>query len=217
MSITGLFLIMFLLFHASMNVAAVFSEEAYNMICEFLGANWYAVAATGVLAAGFIIHIIYACWLTLQNRKARGGDRYAVNVRPKSVEWASQNMFVIGLVVIGFLALHFLQFWYHMMFAELAEKVGINVSLPDGIASTHDGYAFIEYYFAQPLVVALYLIWYAAIWFHLTHGFWSAMQTIGINSGLWMKRWITASNIFATLIMLCFAFVTIFFYLKSIM
>ena len=55
-----------------MNVAAVFSEEAYNTICEFLGANWYAVVGTLVLAAGFIIHIIYGLWLTLQNRKAPG-------------------------------------------------------------------------------------------------------------------------------------------------
>ena len=66
MSVSGLFLILFLLFHLSMNVAAVFSGEAYNMICGLLGANWYAVAATLVLAAGFVIHIIYALMLTMQ-------------------------------------------------------------------------------------------------------------------------------------------------------
>jgi len=46
MSISGLFLVLFLLFHLSMNVAAVFSGEAYNMVCSLLGSNWYAVAAT---------------------------------------------------------------------------------------------------------------------------------------------------------------------------
>ncbi|MDR2497520.1 MAG: succinate dehydrogenase cytochrome b subunit, partial [Tannerellaceae bacterium] len=198
MSVSGLFLIMFLLFHASMNVAAVFSEDAYNVICKFLGANWYAVAATGVLAAGFAVHIIYALWLTLQNRRARGSDAYAVNVRPKNVEWASQNMFVIGLVVVGFFALHLTQFWYHMMFAELAEKAGLHVAIPQGIEGPHDGAGFIRYYFSQPIIVGLYLVWYAAIWFHLTHGFWSAMQTIGINNGIWMKRWKLASDIFST-------------------
>ena len=106
MSISGIFLILFLLFHMSMNVAAVFSEEAYNTICEFLGANWYAVVGTLVLAAGFIIHIIYGLWLTLQNRKARGNDRYAVNATPKGVEWSSQNMFVLGIVILGFIVLH---------------------------------------------------------------------------------------------------------------
>lgn len=109
MSISGLFLVLFLLFHLSMNVAAVFSGEAYNMVCSLLGSNWYAVAATLVLAAGVVIHFVYAIILTLQNRKARGNDRYAINARPKGVEWASQNMFVLGLIVILFMLLHFSQ------------------------------------------------------------------------------------------------------------
>ena len=119
MSISGLFLVLFLLFHLSMNVTAVFSGEAYNMVCSLLGSNWYAVAATLVLAAGVVIHFVYAIILTLQNRKARGNDRYAINARPKGVEWASQNMFVLGLIVILFMLLHFSEFWYKMMFAEL--------------------------------------------------------------------------------------------------
>ena len=119
MSISGLFLVLFLLFHLSMNVAAVFSGEAYNMVCSLLGSNWYAVAATLVLAAGVVIHFVYAIILTLQNRKARGNDRYAINARPKGVEWASQNMFVLGLIVILFMLLHFSQFWYKMMFCLL--------------------------------------------------------------------------------------------------
>ncbi|MGB4445955.1 MAG: succinate dehydrogenase/fumarate reductase cytochrome b subunit, partial [Dysgonamonadaceae bacterium] len=76
MSISGLFMILFLLFHMSMNLALVFSLEAYDKICEFLGANWYAVIGTLVLAAGFAVHVIYAIILTLQNRKARGKERY---------------------------------------------------------------------------------------------------------------------------------------------
>ena len=94
MSISGLFLILFLVFHLCMNIAAVFSGEAYNMVCELLGTNWYALVGTLVLAAGVVIHFVYAIMLTLQNRRARGNDRYALSVRPKGVEWASQNMFV---------------------------------------------------------------------------------------------------------------------------
>ena len=44
MSITGLALILFLTFHLSMNLVALFSGNAYNAICGFLGANWYALA-----------------------------------------------------------------------------------------------------------------------------------------------------------------------------
>ena len=72
MSLSGLFLILFLLFHLCMNIAAVFSGEAYNMVCELLGTNWYALVGTLVLAAGVVIHFVYAIMLTLQNRRARG-------------------------------------------------------------------------------------------------------------------------------------------------
>lgn len=206
---------MFLLFHLSMNVAAVFSGEAYNMVCSLLGSNWYAVAATLVLAAGVVIHFVYAIILTLQNRKARGNDRYAINARPKGVEWASQNMFVLGLIVILFMLLHFSQFWYKMMFAEL---IGHHeVALGSAMVSPQDGAAFINYYFqGNAVITVLYLIWYVALWFHLTHGFWSAIQTIGWNNTIWMNRWECISKIVATVICGLFAIITIIFFLNGV-
>ena len=215
MSISGLFLVLFLLFHLSMNVAAVFSGEAYNMVCSLLGSNWYAVAATLVLAAGVVIHFVYAIILTLQNRKARGNDRYAINARPKGVEWASQNMFVLGLIVILFMLLHFSQFWYKMMFAEL---IGHHeVALGSAMVSPQDGAAFINYYFqGNAVITVLYLIWYVALWFHLTHGFWSAIQTLGLNNTIWMNRWECISKIVATVICGLFAIITIIFFLNGV-
>ena len=215
MSISGLFLVLCLLFHLSMNVAAVFSGEAYNMVCSLLGSNWYAVAATLVLAAGVVIHFVYAIILTLQNRKARGNDRYAINARPKGVEWASQNMFVLGLIVILFMLLHFSQFWYKMMFAEL---IGHHeVALGSAMVSPQDGAAFINYYFqGNAVITVLYLIWYVALWFHLTHGFWSAIQTIGWNNTIWMNRWECISKIVATVICGLFAIITIIFFLNGV-
>ena len=118
MSISGLFLVLFLLFHMSMNLAAVFSTEAYNAICEFLGANWYALVGTLVLAAGFLVHIIYASILTLRNRAARGDKRYAVTAMPAGVSWASRNMYILGAIVVLGLILHLYNFWYKMQFAE---------------------------------------------------------------------------------------------------
>ena len=119
MSVSGIALILFLTFHGCMNVVALFSAEGYNMICEMLGANWYAVAATLGLAALVVLHFVYAVVLTLQNKKARGTSAYAVTDRPAKVEWASQNMFVLGVIVILGMLLHLYNFWYNMMFAEL--------------------------------------------------------------------------------------------------
>ena len=204
MSLSGLFLILFLTFHLAMNLVAVFSAEGYNMVCEFLGANWYALVGTLVLALGFAIHIVYAFWLTIQNRKARGNDRYAVVAKPKHVEWASQNMLVLGIIIVVFFILHLAQFWYKMQFNEIA-----GLDLPG--VDPHDGYQLIVETFSNPLFVILYLIWFVAIWFHMTHGFWSSIQTIGWNNNIWLSRWKTISNIYATIVCVGFAFIAIYF------
>ena len=214
MSITGIALILFLTFHMAMNLVAIFSEESYNMVCEFLGANWYALVATLGLAALFIIHIIYAFWLTMQNRNARGSERYAVVEKPKSVEWASQNMLVLGIIVIAGLALHFYNFWYKMQFAEI---MGIHDAFANGGIAPTDGAAFIRETFSCPIYVIIYLVWFAAIWFHLTHGFWSALQTLGWSNKVWFERWKCISNIYSTLLILGFALVVVVFFAKSLM
>lgn len=202
MSITGLFLVLFVLFHATMNLVAVFSEKGYDAICEFLGANWYALAATLVLAAGFFIHIIYAFWLTLKNQAARGNQRYAMTSRPKEVSWASKNMLVLGIIVIGFACLHLYQFWAKMQLVEiLGEEPASGITL-------------IKETFACPVFAICYLVWLAALWFHLTHGFWSAFHTLGWNNQIWIPRLECIAKWVATIIFAMFALVVVCFYVK---
>ena len=206
MSVTGIALILFLTFHCCMNVAALFSGDAYNTICELLGANWYAVVATLGLAALAVIHIVYAFILTAQNRRARGSERYAVTDTPEKVEWASQNMLVLGIIILLGLLLHLFNFWYHMMFAELVEM--------DVTHSPSDGFAWIVDTFSNPVYVVLYVIWIVAIWFHLTHGFWSAFQTLGASGKIWLNRWRVIGLVYTTLLMLGFLIVVLAFAFK---
>ncbi|MDR2065505.1 MAG: succinate dehydrogenase cytochrome b subunit [Prevotellaceae bacterium] len=215
MSITGTCLVLFLLFHMSMNIVAIIKPEWYNSICAFLGVNWYAIIGTLVLAGGFGLHILFALLLTLYNRKARGSNRYSTTAVPKQVSWASQNMFVIGLVVALGLLLHFSQFWYKMQFAELMGNH--EIKLGENLVSPTSGSAFIAYYFSNILFVVVYLVWLAALWFHISHGFWSALQTAGWNNEIWLPRLKFAANIFATFVCLGFAAVIITFYIKSLL
>ncbi|WP_311441669.1 succinate dehydrogenase/fumarate reductase cytochrome b subunit [Hoylesella enoeca] len=203
MSVTGIALVLFLTFHMSMNVVALFSGSAYNLICEFLGANWYAVVATVGLGALTVIHIVYAFILTAQNRRARGTERYAVTDWSPKVEWASRNMLVLGLIIVLGLLLHIFNFWYNMMFAEL-------LHLPTRF-SPSDGFAYIQETFNNPVFVVLYVVWLVALWFHLSHGFWSAMQTLGINGKIWFDRWKTIGLVYTTLLMLGFLVVVLAF------
>ena len=204
MSVTGLALILFLTFHGCMNVVALFSKEGYNWICEMLGANWYAVAATMGLALLALLHIFFAFWLTFQNRKARGSNRYEVTDKPEKVEWASQNMLVLGIIICLGLVLHFYNFWYNMMFAELFPSIHYD-------PAPADGFGKIVSTFSNPVYVVLYIIWLVAIWLHLTHGFWSAMQTLGVSGKIWLNRWKCIGFIYVTLLMLLFLVVVLGF------
>ena len=208
MSVTGIALILFLTFHGCMNLVALFSAEGYNMVCEMLGANWHAVAATVGLGVIVVPHCVYAIILTLQNRKARGNNRYAVTSKPATVEWASQNMLVLGITVVLGLLLHLYNFWYNMMFAEL-----VNDGMPfvNEVSSASDGYALIAYTFSCPVFTVLYLVWFAALWFHMTHGFWSAFQTLGWTGKIWFNRWRVIGNVYVTVLMLLFAVVALKF------
>ena len=196
MSVTGLFLILFVTFHVLMNAVAIFWPCAYNTICEFLGANWYALVGTAVLAAGFVLHIIFAFWLSLQNR-------YQVSKRPKTVEWASQNMLVLGIIVLCFMVVHFIQFWAKM---QLPEMLGEEVA---------PGMVYVYEAFKCPWTLPIYLIGFAALWFHLTHGFWSAFQSLGTNNDKWLPRFKTIGCAWATVVCLLFAVEAVVFTMQA--
>lgn len=211
MSVTGAFLVLFILFHMSMNLTAIISPEGYNMICELLGANWYALVGTAVLALGVVIHFIYALILTLDNYRARGTQRYAVTVREPGVDWASKNMLVIGFIILAGLVLHLFNFWAKMQLVEVlgghANSLGYHPA---------DGAALIAYTFSQWYYVVIYLLWFAALWFHLTHGVWSMFQSAGWANDTWYPRLKCIANIVATLIFLGFAAVVVVYFLRSI-
>lgn len=213
MSVTGTALILFLTFHGAMNCVALFSTEAYNAVCEFLGANWYALVGTVGLAALVAIHFVYAFVLEIRNKKAVGGfTRYARTEKPKDVEWSSQNMLVLGIIVVLGLTLHLTDFWSKM---QLQEIIGSHATINGQVVSPTDGAALIAFNFGKTWKAALYIVWLAALWFHLSHGFWSAMQTLGWNNQKWLCRWKTISKVCVTLIVLMFVAVVVAFWAKA--
>ena len=179
MSVTGLFLIIFLLLHATINGLSLISGDAFRAGCDFMSLPIVTVMVP-ILAAGFIIHIIYAIYLSWTNYKARGNDRYKVANKSQADNWAAKNMLVLGIVVLGILAFHLTHFWF---------KCG--------------------------WVTAIYIIWFVALWMHLTHGFWSAFHTLGWNNNIWISRLKVISYIVATIICLVFVAVAVVSCLKG--
>ena len=206
MSISGLFLILFLTFHMVMNLTYVFDPDSvvYGTICEILGMGWVNVVVP-ILAAGFIVHVAYAVILTIGNRRARGEQRYEVSNKAKTDSWSSRNMFVLGLLVLLCLILHLTDFWAKM---QLQNWLG---------GAEGDPYTLMEVTFGRWWITCLYLIWFVIVWFHLTHGIWSSMHTLGWNNNIWMPRIKCIANIFSTLIVLMFASVATYFFVISLM
>lgn len=180
MAVTGAVLVLFVTFHCLMNAVAICWPASYNAVCEFLGANWYALIASAGLALFILLHIIYAVMLTLQNRKARGSQAYLVSKRPASVEWSSKNMFVLGIVILAFLVVHLIQFWAKM---QLEEILGTEGAIPPAA-----GTLFLQKAFELPWTLIVYGIGFIALWFHLNHGMWSMFQSVGWNNTVWMPR-----------------------------
>ncbi len=210
MAVTGAALVLFLTFHALMNVVALFTAEGYNMICEFLGANWYAVAATTVLAVFVLIHFVLAFHLVMWNLQARGPQPYAIKLRHDDVEWSSQNMFTLGTIVLLGLGLHLYNFWSNMMFAELSG--GDTALATNGIYHIINTFHGIGGRNIMGIVyTVIYLVWLAALWFHLNHGIWSSLQTVGLNNKKWFPRLKLFSTIYTTIIILMFAAVAVLF------
>ena len=201
MAVTGGGLVFFLLFHGAMNVVSIFSEDGYRWICEFLGANWYAIVGTIGLAILMALHLIYAFILSFQNFKARGRQRYAVNERPEGVSWASKNMLAIGAFVLFGLVFHLYDFWAKMQLAELKGDVPV------------DGIDQIKHIFSNNYISIMYLLWLVAIWFHLSHGIASVLQSIGWNNLVWKHRIEWLGKFFAAVIVLMFASVVIYYWL----
>ena len=196
MSLSGFFLILFLTLHACLNAAYLWSPEAFNHVCEFMSLPIIKIV-TPILAFGIVIHIIYAFVLFLQDYKARGKERYEVANKTKADGWASKNMLVLGVVVLLGMALHLTHFWAKM---QLQEFLG-NEPLSGAEAMVQT--------FKPLWVLIVYLVWFCFIWMHLTHGFWSAFQSMGWNNNKWIKRLQWIGYIYCTAIILIFAVVAI--------
>ena len=202
MSISGLFLILFLLVHLLANSAYLFGPEAFDLIIEIMGSP-VVVAMVPVLAFGFIIHLFYASYLTLTNIKARGKEQYAVSNKAVTDSWSSKNMFVLGVIILGFLVFHLTHFWARMQLPEFTGGIVENVN------------DLMPLVFGNIYVLIAYIIWFCALWFHLTHGFWSALHTIGMNNQKWIPRLKGVSYVFSTVVVLGFIGIAVMAYLKA--
>lgn len=212
MSITGLFLIMFLCVHLTLNLFLTFDNtgDMFNLAAHFMATNPLIKVMEPILALGFIIHIIWSGWITLENMKARpqsysSGDQLLKWYAP------AKNMFILGGMILIFLVLHLFNFWVKMKLTgdPLLEEVTV-----DGI-KMHDAYALVSNLFINcPLYDLIYILGGIFVGLHISHGFWSAFQTIGLNNSVWMKRLKFLAVLVGTILAAGFCYIPIYFLVK---
>lgn len=206
MSLSGLFLISFILIHLLVNSFSLGwgwdGRELFNAGSHFMATNPLIQVMQYVLALGFLIHIIMGIKLTLQNNKARP-IKYAKNNAAASSSMSARSMIYSGVLVLVFLILHIKDFFVEIKFNELS-----NVA----VANPTD-YDLMEQVFSNPIYVLVYVLAFIALGIHLNHGFQSAFQSIGANHNKYTPAIKKVGAFFSIFIAVGFSAIAIYHYI----
>jgi succinate dehydrogenase / fumarate reductase cytochrome b subunit len=206
MALSGLFLVVFLTQHFTINFISVFSAETFNEISHFMGNNpLVQFVLQPILIFGVIFHFIMGFVLELKNRKSRT-IQYVNYKGSENASWVSRNMIWSGAVVLSFLGLHFYDFWFPEMNYKYLEVLPLDPTRY---------YEEMTHKFQDLLRVALYVISFVFLGLHLNHGFASSFQSIGVNNkySFSIKKF---AIVFSVVIPIGFIFIALFHHINPL-
>ena len=205
MALSGLFLIVFLAQHFTINITSVFSEEIFNQFSHFMGTNpLVQFILQPILIFGVLFHFIMGFKLEIQNRKSRI-KKYSKFNGAANASWVSRNMILSGIVILSFLGLHMYDFW----FPEMNYKY-INF-LPE---DPNRYFEELQHKFHDPIRVTFYAISFVFLALHLYHGFASSFQSMGVNNK-YSNTLKTLTTAFALVIPAGFVFIALFHHFNA--
>jgi succinate dehydrogenase / fumarate reductase cytochrome b subunit len=186
-AITGILLILFLIGHLVGNLQ-IFLDA--GMVAEGKEPTWINSYAHKLMTfpllwpiriglfAIFALHVFTTILLVKENRAARA-NRVGKEQRVQA-KWATRTMAVSGLIVLSFVVFHILHFTTKDIpgkdYTELPK-----VEIKSAEEPVTDVYSMMVAGFAVPWVAWLYIVAMALLCTHLSHGFYSVFQTLGIN------------------------------------
>ena len=202
MGITGIFLILFLIVHCSLNALVFMNDggETFNAAAEFMGHNWLVRVLEIGLFLGFILHIVQSLILTLENKKARKIG-YAVSHANANSKWYSRSMGLLGTLILIFLIIHLRHFWVVSRFTD---------EISSGQETLFDE---MKEVFSSPIPVIIYILSMVSLSYHLMHGFQSAFQTLGLYHKKYTPIIKKIGYIYSIIIPFLFALMPLAFYL----
>lgn len=207
MSLTGIFLITFLIVHLIGNLLLLNNDggEAFNTYAYFMTNNPLIKTVSYGLYFFILLHSVQGILLTVYNKRAKG-SKYAVNTYENS-SWASKNMALLGILIFAFLMLHMGDFWWKMKQNELDM-----VSYAGFDHAVKDLYTRVSIAFKELWIVFAYLIGLLALFFHLWHGFDSAFQTLGLRHKKYTPLISAVGKAYSILVPVGFAIIPLYIY-----
>lgn len=202
MAVTGLLLCGFLVSHLIGNCLLYVGSDAFNVYAHTLTSNKLIYVAEAILAAIFLTHIGLAIKLTLENKKARPVQYYMKQKTGRGATFASSTMPYTGLLILVFLIIHLLNFKFGAVYTTSVEGVEMR-----------DIYKTVVLYFKSPLNVLWYVIAMIALGIHVSHGFWSAFQSLGFSHPKYNCGLKLISKLFAVVVALGYIALPIYCYL----
>jgi len=206
MALSGLFLVVFLGQHFTINLASVVSKDSFNELSHFMGNNpLVQFILQPILIFGVVFHFVMGFILELQNRSARA-NKYGSYKGSDNASWMSRNMILSGVVVLSFLGLHFYDFWVPEMNYKYIEV------LPEDPTRYYEE---LVHKFVSPVRVGLYVVSFFFLALHLLHGFGSSFQSMGLNNK-YTPAIKTFTKIFAIAIPAGFVFIALFHHFNAL-
>lgn len=208
MSLTGLFLILFLVVHLGGNLQLLKDDggEAFNIYAYYMTHNPLIKVISYGLYFFIVLHAIQGIVLWAYNKKARGSQKYAVK-SASTTTWASRSMGLLGSLILIFIFIHMGDFWFAMK----ANKLPM-VAYDDMDVKVADLYYKVNLSFQQLWIVAFYVLAMIGLAFHLSHGFQSAFQTLGINHDRYNPIIKGVGKIYSVIVPLGFAIIPLYYY-----
>ena len=210
MSLTGLFLILFLVIHLAGNLQLLLDDggDSFNLYAKKMTTDPLIKTVSYLLYASIVLHAIQGLLLWAKNRAARGNQRYAVKVTraTNTNAAAAKNMGWLGTIILVFILIHMYQFWLQM-------KMGNTQMVMIDDKEVKDLYSLVQVAYTNIGFVIFYVVSMVVISFHLLHGFQSAFQSLGLNHKKYTPVIQFLGRFYSIVVPLGFAIIPIFMYL----
>ena len=202
LALTGLFICFFLIAHLGANfillLPAPKAHDLYNSYSSFLRHNFLILIVAYFNYACILGHVILSIVITIKNRRSKGSIK-GKNASLENSSWTSQNMGLLGTILLTFIVIHMANFWFKVKFS----------------GEEHDLYVMVISLFSSPGYVLIYFLAMLPLGLHLAHGVESGFRSIGLYHKKYLRGIARIGVAYAWFTAIGFAIIPVIIYFRQ--